>query len=165
MQIYRGIIKSVSDPESRGRVMVTVAGFQNGANLTQWCNLCMPFAGNGYGFFFLPQAGDEVFLTPAQDGSWIVLGLHWSETNQKPAEGSADVRVLKTPAGHKIEFDESGDITITSSGNAEAKIKASGDITLNGDSGGGVVTKKCICAFTGNEHPQSSTTVKGKGAF
>jgi len=166
MKIFHGTIESVSDPSSQGRVKVKLIGFREksddhpAGNVTKWCHVCMPFAGPGYGFFCLPQVGDEALATMTASGDWIVLGYHWSGRTAKPSTGSATVRVFKTPVGHKLQFSENGDIAITSGGGAEILVKANGQIYLNGSDGEGIVTKKCICAYTGSDHPQSSTTVK-----
>jgi len=43
--------------------------------------------------------------------------------------------------------------------NKEAKVTAP-SVILNDESGGGVITKNCTCAFTGGPHPVASTKVK-----
>ncbi|MGB5107331.1 MAG: phage baseplate assembly protein V [Candidatus Zixiibacteriota bacterium] len=168
-KVYRGAVVNVSDPKSQGRVKVKIAGFcspdlgvgQNypRADITAWCHGCSPFAGNGYGLFCLPKIGDTAILAPMENGEFIIMGYQWTGTQAKPSEGNADTRVFKTPAGHRLQFAEGGDILIHSSGGAEIKVRANGNIELNG-AAGKLVTTKMICAYTGKEHPQGLGSVK-----
>lgn len=175
MRIYRGRVTDVSDTKNQGRIKVELQGFCSPglgvdpdypkANTTAWCHVLTPFAGSGYGFYFLPQLGDTVVATSLENGEFLILGYHWTGAQGKPSEGNSSTRVIKTPSGHRLQFVEGGDVIVRNQSGAEVKLKANGDVELNGTSGGGVITKKCICAFTGSEHPQESTSVKAKGAI
>lgn len=120
------------------------------ANITKWCHVLTPFAGNGYGIFFLPQVGDTVVVTPIDNREFLVLGYHWTGTQGKPAEGTASARVIKVPAG--------GSIIIKTDGGGEVKVLSNGNVEVNGNAGK-VVTTKMVCAYSGREHPQ------GLGSF
>lgn len=166
---YRGTVVSVSDPKNQGRVKVKLAGFCSPelgidnsyprANITAWCHQCVAFAGPGYGLFALPRIGDTAILGPMENGEFIVFGYQWTGTQGKPTEGNANSRVFKTPGGHRMSFQEDGDIIIHSSGGAEIKVRENGNIELNG-AAGKLVTTKMICAYTGKEHPQGLGSVK-----
>lgn len=173
MKLYRGRVADVSDPANLGRIKVELAGFSSPslksgstaafefpvANKTAWCHIVTPLAGPGYGLFCLPQLGDSVLCAPLDDGEFVVLGFHWTKAQAKPAEGDANSRVLKTPAGHRIQLDEDGDITIRNQSGAEVKVRSNGNVEVNG-AGGKVVTTKMICAYSGREHPQGLANFK-----
>ncbi len=164
---YRGNVISIDDPKQLGRIRVRIAGFQSGANIASWAWPCTLLAGPGYGLYMMPSVNDEVYVELDATNRWVYTGFYWTERNAKPSGGSADRRILQTPAGHQISLDDSGSISINhangssleidSSGNIE--ISCSGAIALNGKSGN-VVTTECICSYTGTFHPQGSTKVK-----
>ncbi len=166
---YRGTVVNVSDPKQQGRVKIKVHGFCSPelginnsyprANITAWCHSCAPFAGPGFGFYCLPEIGDTAILAPMGNGEFMILGYQWTGTQPKPSEANANTRVFKTPAGHRLQFVEDGDIIIHSSGGAEIKVRENGNIELNG-AAGKLVTTKMVCAYTGKEHPQGLGNVK-----
>ncbi len=159
MKLYRGNVVSVSDPQNQGRIKIKLSGFCSPevggqkfprANISAWCHIVTPFAGNGFGFFFLPQVGDTVVAAPIGDGEFVILGFHWTGVQAKPSEGSATARVIKAPSGASI--------IIKTEGGGEVKVLANGNVEVNGNAGK-VVTTKMICSYTGKEHPQ------GLGSF
>jgi uncharacterized protein involved in type VI secretion and phage assembly len=171
MKLYRGRVADIADPQNQGRVKVRLAGFSTpalksaqatydfpAADTTGWCHIVTALAGPGYGLFCLPQLDDSVIVAPLGDGEFIVLGFVWTKLQGKPTEGDNNSRVFKTPAGHRLQFDEDGDITIRNQGGAEIKVRSNGDVEVNG-AAGKVVTTKMICAYTGKGHPQ------GLGSF
>jgi uncharacterized protein involved in type VI secretion and phage assembly len=156
-------VVSVTDPDNKGRIQAQLIGYDPAFATTPWVWPCSPFAGNGFGFYFLPEIGDEVWIEKTGNGEWVFSGFVWSERKPVPTDGSAKKRVLVTPAGHKLIFDDEGDITITArDNNAEIIVKADGTITLNGTDGN-VVNTKCICAYTGYDHPEGTDKVKAGG--
>lgn len=170
---YHAIVDNITDPLNLGRVRVKIIGFREdvaGMNLTPWCHACSPFAGNGYGFFSIPQVGDEAIVSQLYSGDWFVVGYHWSGRKAKPTEGEAGTRIFKTPSGHKMSFAESGSILIQGANGSKVELKASGDIditaegdiNLNGSDGGGVVCKKHRCSYTGYDHAAASPSVKAE---
>lgn len=186
---YEAIVESVDDPKSLGRIKAEIIGFEKGFDSTPWCYPVSVLAGPGYGFYFLPQVSDIVYVEQTADGDWVWTGFCWTSTKAKPAEGTSTVRVLKTPTGHLLKFDESGsvtlehhngsrvelgtdDLTVEHSGGSTVTLESGGNIViqasgtnkihLNGSTGQ-VITTECICAYTGGPHVQGSLTVKAKG--
>lgn len=163
----RGIVKDVSDPKEFGRIKVQVIGYDESGNMTPWCYPCSSLAGPGYGFFCLPQIGDEVYVEKTEANDWVWTGFCWTDRNKKPTEGTKDVRIFKTPAGHKLSFDESGDINLEHSSGSFVRLKQNGDIEvmaeknvlINDNGTVRSVNTRSICAFTGLPHPQGSRTV------
>jgi uncharacterized protein involved in type VI secretion and phage assembly len=81
-----------------------------------WARMSAPMAGDGRGFFFIPEVNDEV-LIGFEHGNFnhpYVLGSLWNGVDRPPPEGDSAVsggdvvkRVLKTRAGHIILLDDS----------------------------------------------------------
>jgi uncharacterized protein involved in type VI secretion and phage assembly len=164
----RGTVIDVADPKEFGRIKVQLIGYDSGGNFTPWCWPCSPFAGPGYGFYCLPVVGDEVYVENTEDGRWVWSGFCWTERNAKPADGTADVRVMRTPVGHQLKLDENGDVEIEHSGGSKITIKQNGDIELSAPDGKILMNSSClargvntlsICSFTGLPHPQGSRSV------
>ena len=71
-------------------------------------------AGDGAGFWALPDEGDQVLVAFAH-GDFTqpyVLGALWSAKGKPPADnldGTNSKRMLKTPSGHAITFDDSSE--------------------------------------------------------
>ena len=78
-------------------------------------------AGSDRGTWFIPQVDDEVLVAFEQGDvrTPYVLGSLWNATDKPPAERRTTPigrRIVKTPAGHVIELDDTKQsITITSS--------------------------------------------------
>jgi phage baseplate assembly protein gpV len=86
-----------------------------------WARLAVLSAGLGRGTYFVPQVGDEV-LVAFNHGDVrepYVIGSLWNTTDRPPALLPTDPitkRVIRTPLGHQIEFDEAlQTVTITTS--------------------------------------------------
>lgn len=167
----RATVIDVNDPRQVGRIRVQLVGYAEDNCESAWCWPCSPMAGPGYGFFCLPVVGDEVWVEQTAEKDWVWTGFYWSDRKAKPTEGTADVRLIRTPVGHQLKFMESGDIEIRHSNGSTATLKADGnveifaekDILLNGTEK--VVTTGCICNYDGRPHPQGSKTVKAEGPF
>ena len=93
-------------------------------------------AGDGAGFWALPDEGDQV-LVAFEHGDFTkpyVLGALWTGKRKPPADnvdGTNSKKVLKTRSGHAITFDDTtgrGSLTISAQG--DLAIKATGKITL-----------------------------------
>lgn len=159
---YKGTVKNINDPDGLGRIKVQIAGFEHSFDETPWSYPASPFAGPGYGFYCLPQAGDEVLVEMAADGTWIWTGFLWTGRNPVPEEGSADDRLFKTPSGHILRFTEGGDINIENSTGSRVTLKSDGTVEVNGSTSY-IVTTNSLCPYLGGPHFQGSFTEKAKG--
>ncbi len=85
-----------------------------------WARVAVPMAGDGRGTFFIPQEHDEVLVAFSQGDITepYVIGSLWNGKDKPPAKeltDPVDKRVIRTPKGHEIQFDDRGrSITITS---------------------------------------------------
>ncbi len=118
-----------------GRVKVGFPGlgdtFKSG-----WAPCVRPMAGDGTGFYALPDKGDQV-LVAFEHGELskpYVLGGLWTALRKPPAsnaDGMNTQKVFKSRAGHTITFDDTaGTAVLTISSAGDLVIKATGQISL-----------------------------------
>lgn len=100
-----GVVVSNEDPDGEHRVQVRMPMVSADAE-GSWARVAAPDAGEGRGFFFRPEVGDEVvlgFLADDPRGA-VVLGMLHSSARPAPLEGSDDnhEKVLVSRSGMKI---------------------------------------------------------------
>ena len=107
--IITGLVKENWDEEHPGMVKVEYFLGETGRNLTGWVPVAVPYAGNGYGYYALPEVGTEVVLA-FQMGNRncpIVLGCIWNQQNALPGETANEnnsVKKLLTKGGCEIQL-------------------------------------------------------------
>ena len=104
-----------------------------------WARVAVPSAGDKRGVFFIPQVGDEVLVAFNQGDvrEPFVIGSLWNGKDAPPADDAQAKRVVRTPAGHEIEFDDVfKSIVITSCGGQKVTLDDDGIVL---DSGKGKV--------------------------
>ena len=101
-----------ADPQNVGRIRVREVGI-NPANEEShfFARLLTPFAGNGRGFAFIPEVGDEVVLAFEEGDPErpYVVGSVWNGRDVSP--GPSPKRLI-TKAGNQIVMDDAGSIEI-----------------------------------------------------
>jgi uncharacterized protein involved in type VI secretion and phage assembly len=131
---YRGVVSDNQDPRNMGRIRARVPEVL-GDEETGWALPCVPYAGDGLGFYAIPALGTGVWIEfEAGDVSRpIWSGCWWSE-GQVPEDAAPEVKVIKTEAGHRIMLDDSGEtVEIIDSGGARIALDSSGiDISKGG---------------------------------
>ncbi|MEM9332929.1 MAG: phage baseplate assembly protein V [Pseudomonadota bacterium] len=128
---YRGIVESNEDPLARGRLQVRVPNVM-GSQLV-WANPCVPYAGNGVGFFALPpeQTGVWIEFEGGDTNFPIWVGCFWAENQVENSEAKPGIKTLRTD-GAVLKFDddngvvtiETGDGTTLTIGGGEIKLEA-----------------------------------------
>jgi uncharacterized protein involved in type VI secretion and phage assembly len=110
MSFFRGVVpavvKGLQDPEGMGRLQVQLPRLP-GETRTFWASVAAPMAGNGRGFFFQPEKDDEV-LVAFEEGNPhhpYIIGFMWNGVD-KPPESDLQNRVIVTPGGHTIRFED-----------------------------------------------------------
>jgi uncharacterized protein involved in type VI secretion and phage assembly len=109
-----------------------------------WAPVASILAGRGRGAFFMPEIDDEV-LVAFEHGDFdhpFIVGFLWNGVDQPP-ESTNKNRIIKTPGGHQLRFEDgvSKKILVKSNGGLEIVLDDSGDfIELRG--GGRRVTMK-----------------------
>lgn len=94
---YRGTVENNIDPLMLGRIQVSVPVVLGDGKLS-WAMPCVPYAGDGVGFFAIPPIGANVWVE-FEEGcldSPIWSGCFWG-TGQVPASPAlAEMKVFKT---------------------------------------------------------------------
>lgn len=113
--VYRGIVTSTLDEDRMGRIKVRVPLISEQLELPHYAFPIAPFAGLGYGIFFQPAVGEQVYVLfehgdinkPLYVGGW------WANpaTSDLPGEifnpaNPTSTKLIKTPIGHGIVFEE-----------------------------------------------------------
>jgi len=106
--VATGIVRSVSDPLSLGRVQLTLP-FLDDSDSSPWARVAAPMAGQFYGHYFIPSVDDEV-LVAFEHGDVrapYVLGALWTVKAQPPLMSPSDEkRAIRTPGGNQIVFED-----------------------------------------------------------
>jgi len=86
-----GIVTDNQDPDKKGRVKVMLPGIDEKKGEV-WARLASPDAGNGRGFFFRPEKGDEVIVGFFNDDprQAVILGAMYNAKNTPPREITKD---------------------------------------------------------------------------
>ncbi len=125
---YRGTVTDVDAKTLRIKAKVTAV---LGTKETGWCRACVPYAGPGVGFAFLPEVGSGVWIEfEGGDVSYpIWTGCYWRD-DENLSDAAPKVKAIVTKAKHKILLDDdAGSITITDANNNKITLE-SGGITI-----------------------------------
>jgi uncharacterized protein involved in type VI secretion and phage assembly len=110
---YRGYVTDNDDPDKRGRVRVLVPSILGDAE-TGWAEPVLPFGGiKDAGLFLVPPPKAIVWIE-FEEGDIdrpLWTGARWipGTTSGDAAVGPRERFVLQTPAGHRVELDDSDD--------------------------------------------------------
>ena len=125
---YRGTVTAIDADTLRIKAKVPAV---LGDSETGWCAPCVPYAGAGAGFAFLPEAGAGVWIEfEGGDVSFPVwAGCYWRE-GELPSDAKPAVKTIVTAKGAKLLFDDDSQ-TITLTDGSQNKVTLSSDgITL-----------------------------------
>jgi len=88
-----------------------------------WARVATLMAGPDRGTYFVPQVGDEVLVAFNQGDvrDPFILGSLWNGQDNPPATDPESTRMIRTPVGHSIVFDDKKQ-TITISTNNQHTI-------------------------------------------
>ena len=89
---HLGKVISVKDPQSLGRVQVQLLAADPDAEAPIWARVAVPFAGDNFGAFLIPDVGAEVVIVfTANDMDHpIVVGALWNGKTALPESLPAD---------------------------------------------------------------------------
>jgi uncharacterized protein involved in type VI secretion and phage assembly len=111
--VYPAIVTDVVDDESLGRVEVRFPwlGEEGDREVRARATLCSPYADDQQGLLVLPEVGSQVVVA-FEAGNLrrpYVLGATWNgrEALPHPPEAANDVRLLRSRADSRLEFDDS----------------------------------------------------------
>jgi uncharacterized protein involved in type VI secretion and phage assembly len=144
---YRGIVSDVDASTMRIRAIVPAV---LGETPTGWCMPCVPYAGSGVGFAFLPETGSGVWIEfEGGDVSYpIWTGGYWRE-GEVPADAADHVKVIITTK-HKFELDDANvKITLSDPNGNTVTLDSTGTTVANGDSMSVVVSSSSVSVNDG----------------
>lgn len=140
MGVHIGLVTSVQDPESKGRVEITIPAIDPLGEAKIWARVAVPFAGNNYGAYFIPDVDTEVLVAfTAGDAGWpVVIGNLWNGATEPPESinSAVDRWTLTGKAGTRIAIvEESGgqekvEITTPNAATVTISEQSGGEITL-----------------------------------
>ncbi len=111
---YRGHVADNKDPEKRGRLKLIVPSVF-GDRTTNWAEPCMPFGGlTNQGFFMIPEVNASVYVefVEGEESIPVWTGCYWRNEGEIPEEAAVEdpqIRLIKTPKGHTLRFDDVDD--------------------------------------------------------
>ena len=131
-----------TDDQNQFRVQVRLPAF-GGDQGALWARLATPDAGDGRGFVFRPEVGDEVVLGFLSDDprQAVVLGALHSARNPPPApvgkpDEENDLRAIVSRAGTRIVFDDAKPaLTLETTGDGKASGTYKNRIAINQSAG------------------------------
>jgi uncharacterized protein involved in type VI secretion and phage assembly len=132
---YRGVVTDNRDPLMKGRLRARVADVK-GDNESSWALPCVPYAGNGVGWFMIPPK-DALVWIEFENGHWdhpIWSGCFWDDGQAAASPAVAEMKVLKTD-NCTLTFDDTpgtGGITIETSGGQKIVLNSQGIEITNG---------------------------------
>lgn len=144
---YRGFVVDNQDPQTRGRVKVRVPSLL-GDQDSGWALPCSPFGGLAdQGLFMIPDVDSQIWVE-FEEGNLdkpIWVGVFWQQTSDTPSEAAIaepTTRLIKTPGGHVLQFDDkSGEeqFRLAHPAGSELIVNPQGTVTYT-DAGGSSIT-------------------------
>lgn len=122
---YRGLVTDNTDPTSRGRLKVKIPALLD--TLEVWAMPCVPYAGQGVGFYSLPEAKTGVWIEfEGGDLSYpIWTGCFWADS-ELPDSGGASIKIWKTEK-LTLRIDDSADEMLLKT-DSNAKVTLATDV-------------------------------------
>jgi uncharacterized protein involved in type VI secretion and phage assembly len=112
--VYPALVTDIKDPDSQGRVRVSLPWAPDTASdrYEAWARMATLMAGNNRGSWFIPEVNDEVLVgfEAGDPRRPYVLGVLWNGQDSTPdsLDGSQNNRkVLRSRNGVKITLDDS----------------------------------------------------------
>lgn len=144
---YRGTVIDNKDPNTMGRVRLVVPSILASTEL-DWALPCLPFGGLAdQGWFSVPEIDAQVWVE-FEEGELsqpIWTGTFWQKSDDVPEAAALEeptTRLLKTPAGHTLQFDDKADeerILLQHKTGAELTIDENGTVVIK-DAAGSTAT-------------------------
>jgi Type VI secretion system/phage-baseplate injector OB domain len=144
---YRGKVASNQDPTKRGRLKVQVPAVLD--TLEVWAMPCVPYAGEGVGFFAMPPEQSGVWVEfEAGDPSYpIWSGCFWAD-DEVPLGGEPDLKVWKTDGLTLSLDDQASEATLK---NDSASITLSDSVETVASSGKHTVSADGVVSEAGGK--------------
>jgi uncharacterized protein involved in type VI secretion and phage assembly len=157
---YRGVVVDNADTTDRGRLQVKVPAVLGDEPV--WALPCVPYAGDGVGFYALPEPETAVWVEfEAGDPSFPVwTGCFWAD-GELPDTGGPAIKILQTKKAKLRVDDDAGEVVL--SDDRDSALTLDDKATLEAAAGGG--TAKQVVGGTGvSSDSGGGGTVEVKGA-
>ncbi len=121
---YRGTVTDNDDPLKTGRLRVLVPAVLG--NEESWALPCVPYAGDGVGFYAMPELGTSVWVEfEAGEVSYpIWSGCFWNAGGIDPADADPQIKFFRTKK-FKLRIDDgNGEIIIENDSGSQIKLTA-----------------------------------------
>lgn len=138
--VHLATVQKGKDPQGMGRVLIRIPSIDPDGAAQMWARVAVPFAGDNYGAFMIPSAGEQVLVVfPGADvRSPVVIGALWTGANRLPESlngDEVDRWTLTGRNGTRIAIVEQG------SGQDKVEIETPNGVSATlSDSGGGGIT-------------------------
>ena len=136
-------VVDTNDPHGEGRIGITFPWLPGGDMLpTVYAPVATPLAGPNSGMFFQPEKNDEVLCAFEQNDMAhpMIIGFLWNGKD-RPPETDPSNRVILTPGGHTLRFEDGeGERIIVRSKGGQEIVLDKDSIRLKG--GGRQITMK-----------------------
>jgi uncharacterized protein involved in type VI secretion and phage assembly len=107
--VVEALVVEVFDDGDEARVKVKFPWFDN-SMVSEWCRVAQPYAGNGYGFVFVPEENDEVLVAFVHGDMRmpIVIGGLYNGKDKPPTarKKDNDQKMVRTKLGHELMLDD-----------------------------------------------------------
>ena len=158
--VYPAIVTDLVDPDRLGRIEVRFPwlGDQGDREVRSWATLCTPYADDEQGLMILPEVDSQVVVA-FEAGNLrrpYIVGAAWNGRAAVPEQPARpnNVRVLKSRAGSRLEFDDSAGaakVTVSlSSGHEVVLDDAAQEVTVRHGMGCVVRLTATSVEITGN---------------
>ncbi|MFB6455540.1 type VI secretion system Vgr family protein [Chitinophaga sp. Hz27] len=101
------VVTENEDPENLGRVKVRYQWQTTGSS--PWIRVLQPIAGNGKGWYFLPEINEEVWISYEQqhpDKPFVAGTFYNNQQRPAPAAIQNNLKVIRSRSGHTITMDD-----------------------------------------------------------
>ena len=161
--IHIARVKSVQDPDSKGRIQVQLMAADPDGDALIWARVAVPYAGDNFGAFLIPDVDQEVIVAflAGDTASPIVVGALWNGATSLPETLGGDhvdrwtltgkngtrIAIVEESTGQeKVEIatPNGAKATLTDASGGEIKLEVAGNTLKMGTSGVSIQTgSKC----------------------
>lgn len=104
-----GIVTENKDDENKGKISVQIPTRDDKSNILKVVKTAMPMCGKDWGFYFLPEVGDQVLLAFENgniENPYIIGAIPKNATNfiNQAYDSNNVIKKIKTKSGNQLEF-------------------------------------------------------------